>query len=257
MEKYRYEELRPEEFLARLAACPIAYLPLGTLEWHGLHLPLGADGLQAHGVFCRMAEELGGVVLPSLFLGPDSAAERDGKPYYGMDNHSFLPGCAQQLPGAVYYIDGAQFDALLDTIIKNLYRAGFRAVVAHGHGPSTDAFEAGKKRFAELGMKTFTLWELGYHDARGIQTDHAAANETSLVMALRPELADITKLSGEGTPVAIWGDDPRVHASAQHGRELIEANVARAVVKLRKIADELPHEDFKLEFDNVKSLIKK
>jgi len=39
-----YSELTPQEFRERLAQAPIAYLPLGTLEWHGEHLPLGADG---------------------------------------------------------------------------------------------------------------------------------------------------------------------------------------------------------------------
>ncbi len=46
-EKVLYEELCPAEFQERLQACPVAYLPLGTLEWHGPHLPLGADGIQS------------------------------------------------------------------------------------------------------------------------------------------------------------------------------------------------------------------
>ncbi|MHA1255309.1 MAG: creatininase family protein, partial [Promethearchaeota archaeon] len=44
-EKVLYIELTPQEFQERLLEAPIAYLPLGTLEWHGRHLPLGADGL--------------------------------------------------------------------------------------------------------------------------------------------------------------------------------------------------------------------
>ena len=71
MEKVLYEELCPEEFKERLKECPIAYLPLGTLEWHGPHLPLGADGIQPLGLFVRVAEKIGGIVLPTLFLGPD------------------------------------------------------------------------------------------------------------------------------------------------------------------------------------------
>ena len=35
MEKVRYADLLPWEFRQRLAARPVAYLPLGTLEWHG------------------------------------------------------------------------------------------------------------------------------------------------------------------------------------------------------------------------------
>ena len=31
----RYAELLPSAFRTRLQARPLAYLPLGTLEWHG------------------------------------------------------------------------------------------------------------------------------------------------------------------------------------------------------------------------------
>ena len=60
-EKVNYAELTPAEFRQRVAAAPIAYLPLGTLEWHGEHLPLGSDGLQSTGFFERLASEVGGI----------------------------------------------------------------------------------------------------------------------------------------------------------------------------------------------------
>ena len=47
MEKVRYSDLLPGEFRERLAANPVAYLPLGTLAWHGEHLPLGSDAIQS------------------------------------------------------------------------------------------------------------------------------------------------------------------------------------------------------------------
>ena len=47
MEKIRYSDLLPGEFRERLAAKPGAYLPLGTLAWHGEHLPLGSDAMQS------------------------------------------------------------------------------------------------------------------------------------------------------------------------------------------------------------------
>ena len=34
MKKVLYEELLPEEFVQRMQEMPVAYLPLGTLEWH-------------------------------------------------------------------------------------------------------------------------------------------------------------------------------------------------------------------------------
>ena len=84
-----YAGLTPRKLKERLAAAPIAYLPLGTLEWHGEHLPLGSDGLQSQGFFMQLAERVGGVVLPMLFLGPDLRLPKGGFDYYGMDVYGF------------------------------------------------------------------------------------------------------------------------------------------------------------------------
>jgi len=80
-----YAELTPQEFRERIAKAPIAYLPLGTLEWHGEHLPLGADGLQSQGFFEQLAREAGGIVLPMLFLGVDRMLKGEKRDLYGMD----------------------------------------------------------------------------------------------------------------------------------------------------------------------------
>ena len=69
--KVLYEELTPTEFRIRLAEAPVAWLPLGTLEFHGEHMPLGSDAIQPLEFFKEIAAEAGGIVLPPLFLGPD------------------------------------------------------------------------------------------------------------------------------------------------------------------------------------------
>lgn len=254
--KVLYEELLPGEFVERLNDFPVAYLPLGTLEWHGLHLPLGADGLQAQGIFARLASAIGGIVLPMLFLGPDSAVEENGVPYYGMDYKSFTDGEPQLLEGSAYYIEDEQFNALLDTILANLARAGFKVVVGHGHGPSTHAFTARKQIFhGKFGLDCYNLWELAHKGEQGIQTDHAATNETSLVMALRPELVQMENLAAGSTPVGVWGVDPRQGASAALGKELIEANIRLASQNLTTIVSKISATKRNLDYENVKSLL--
>lgn len=70
MRTYRYEEMTPKEFERAVKEMPIFLVPTGLLEWHGNHLPLGLDGLKAHGICCRIAERLeGGIVLPANYLG--------------------------------------------------------------------------------------------------------------------------------------------------------------------------------------------
>lgn len=252
--KVLYEELRPREFIERINECPVAYLPLGTLEWHGLHLPYGADGLQAQGVFVKIAEKAGGIVLPFLFLGPDLMTEKEETSFYGMDVLSFEEDQPQQLEGSVYYIEDDLFQSILDVIMRNLKRAGFQVVVGHGHGPSINAFSANKEHFMEkYGMQTYTLKDLGYEGEEGIQTDHAAANESSLVMALRPELADISELDAGNTPVGVWGADPRKFASEEHGNELVEKNAAKAAALLKNIVAELPKTERRIQYHAVKN----
>jgi len=242
MEKVRYEELTPQEFRARIAAAPIAYLPLGTLEWHGEHLPLGSDGLQSHGFFEGLAREVGGIVLPMLFLGIDRRQEVGDLELYGMDicaaDSPARRYPSQQLAGSAYWVDEPTFECLLEAILKQLRRAGFRIVVAHGHGPSTAFFLRHADTWREqFGLECLACWG-SEHDASGmgIQVDHAAMNETSLVMALRPDLVRMEALPADPDvwPLAIGGKDPRVYASPQLGRQIISLQQERMSAILRE-----------------------
>ena len=59
-----YDQILPAEFDARVHEMPVVYQPIGCMEWHGKHLPLGLDGLKAHEI-CRIAaERAGGIVMP-------------------------------------------------------------------------------------------------------------------------------------------------------------------------------------------------
>jgi len=240
--KVLYEELTPSEFKERLAAAPIAYLPLGTLEWHGEHLPLGSDGIQSRGFFVELANRVGGIVLPMLFLGPDRHATENGKELYGMDicrAEAYRAYPNQQLPGSAYWVDEALFRQLLESILARLARAGFKAVVGHGHGPSTQLFRVNSEEWGErFGLKLFTCWrgKEEESDGLGIQTDHAGANETSLVMALRPDLVQMDNLDPDPGkfPLAVGSKDPRTDASPDLGKKAIAMQAERMEKLLRE-----------------------
>jgi creatinine amidohydrolase len=241
-ERVLYAELTPKEFRERIARAPIAYLPLGTLEWHGEHLPLGADGLLSQGFFVELARKCGGIVLPTLFLGTDRKEVVNGKDYYGMDIFGFKNSSPRQLDGSAYWIEDSLFGNLIESILHLLKRAGFRVVVAHGHGPSTRNFRNWSKELSEkFGMKLFVVWREDESDGMGIQTDHAASNETSLLMALRPELVQIENLREDLDvwPVGVLGKDPRVHASAELGRKAIETHAERMTGILSKALERI------------------
>jgi creatinine amidohydrolase len=236
-EKVLYEELTPTEFRERIARAPVAYLPLGTIEWHGEHLPLGSDGLQSKGFFEILAREAGGIVYPMLFMGPDRQQVIDGKEYYGMDysvrdEESEFFYSTRQLDGSSYWIAEEEFKVIMEAILKQIKRAGFRVLVAHGHGPSTNFVIKHTAVWEEkYGLKILNCWGYRDEEGMGIMVDHAAMNETSLVMALRPELVHMEYLPAEAVkwPLGISGEDPRLYASREKGSEILEIQKERMV----------------------------
>jgi creatinine amidohydrolase len=239
MDHVLYAELTPAEFQRRIREAPIAYLPLGTLEWHGEHLPLGSDGIQSGGFFAELATEAGGIVLPMLFLGPDLQVIRPDGEFYGMDILGFQGQDPRQLPGSAYHVEEDLFGNWICAILKQLRRAGFRIVVAHGHGPSTNYFTKRKVEWEnEFGLHLLTCFR-EREDIYGIQTDHAAANETSLVMALRPELVHMENLDPAVWPTAVHGQDPRRLASSELGWQAITQQKERMAALLKDLLKKL------------------
>jgi creatinine amidohydrolase len=236
-EETLYERLTPATYEARIKNAPIAYLPLGTLEWHGPHLPLGSDHLQSQGFFIQLAKRAGGVVLPPLFLGPDTMKIVDGVEYYGMDIHQKTYPHPVQLMGSAYWIPEKLFTDILDAILKQVRRAGFRVVVAHGHGPSTNYIIKNQKALeSRHDLKIMTLWLDRERQNSDIvfQSDHAAANETSIMMALHPTLVHMENLPRDPSepPLATIGKDPRTYASLAYGQKIISTNLSRMEVLL-------------------------
>ena len=198
-------------------------------------------GLQSRGLFAQLAQEAGGIVLPMLFVGPDLTRTVDGFTYIGMDFWSRPEGePPRQLPGSAYHVASEAFSALLEAVLAQLRRAGFRIVVAHGHGPSTKAFMARAREWEEkFGLHLRCAWS--EDDRIGFQTDHAAANETSIMMYFHPELVDMAALPQDPACrlEGISGEDPRYHASAGLGRDATRETVARLGRELKALCGQL------------------
>jgi len=80
--------------------------------------------------------------------------------------------------------------------------------------------------------KEIRVWVLPEYEVvtdLGYEGDHAGKWETSILMHLRPECVDMGQLSADLDEKleGVGGDDPRVHASPEAGREIVEAIVAR------------------------------
>lgn len=235
-EKVDYEELLPCEFKARLEQRPVGYLPIGTLEWHGEHNALGADFLQARGLFRRAASRFGGIVLPPIWLGPDRIMGQDSGPdLIGMDTaNSTTPH--RQLSGSLYWVPKGVFLVLVESVLAQAKRAGFKCILADGHGPSRSAWA----EMVDVWEKQFGLQLLSARrDFPGewkTQMDHAGRNETSILMAVAPELVDLSQLPTDRDqwPQGVGGEDPRDSTTA-FGEELIETTLSAIGNKLDEL----------------------
>jgi creatinine amidohydrolase len=241
----RLEEMRPDELEQVLRQAPIAYMPLGTFEHHGWHLPVCFDGIKAHALCERAAARTGGAVLPTFFYGT-------GGGHVGYKWSIIVPE--------------QQIKPLLEATLDHLAKCGFKVIVIlTGHYPAEQvrmahqlAQEAAKRhpaaRFVGLTEPEITTPLPG--DSYG--GDHAAVYETSIALALNPAWVKLEFLHDqhdpsrvtlpetprkEGAPqdprsplYAIYGRDPRKHASRELGQKL----VAEIVERLARLVQEPP-----------------
>lgn len=231
-----YEELAPEEFRKRIAECPVGYVPLGTIEWHNEHLPLGTDIIRGAGLFSIIAKEVGGIVFPPLFLGPDREREENGIQYYGMDVYEDYLKCPPypltKFPGSCYHVSDELYQEIVRNMARQAARAGFKILFGTGHGPSTSQFaRLSDEMYAECGIRLLSL-----RDGTGVKGDHAAKHETSDVMYLRPELVHMDRLSKDPDdfPKGVSGEDPRTSASAK----VTEEHIPIFIERVRKAIEE-------------------
>ena len=69
MDEVRFDRMVPSEVVARREACNLAYLPVGSLEWHGPHMPFGTDYMTVNYLAEQAAGRFGGVAFPPVYYG--------------------------------------------------------------------------------------------------------------------------------------------------------------------------------------------
>jgi len=191
----RYELMRPQDIVAARARTPIAYVPIGPMEWHGPHMAVGMDMLHAHTMALEAARKAGGVVLPPLPLGTETYTDPERLRHrgftgtervYGMD----YPGFA--LPSL--YIEESAFALIVREVVRGLKRQAFKVIaLVNGHGALNhrNTLMRVATETTEPGRATVLL--AGYlYDGR--YREHAAVGETSYLLAYHPEAVDLSAL---------------------------------------------------------------
>lgn len=230
MRTRRLELLRPDEILDEMRRCPVIYLPLGPLEWHGPHLPYGTDPLIASALAARVADRLGGIVHPCLFLGTERERDPATLRNLGFSGSEWIVGMdfpANSLPSL--YLPEEVLAIAVRHQISLLQRMGFRHVVlVNGHG-GRNHVAALKRLCAELsaqgGCQVHYAFTFPEGAGRWSARHHASTDETAVMRALLPETVDTTALPPPGRPIRAR-DFAVVDQDAFEGRHLPEGTIS-------------------------------
>ena len=229
------EEMTMTEFEKALTICKTAYIPFGSVEEHGSHLPLSTDTIEAYEVGKRAAERIALFVAPPVHYGSCRSTSRH--------------------PGTISVSTGT-LKSLLKDIVRSLHSQGmenFIVLTGHAGGSHRMALQdAGEELIAELAginMAVVTEYDLakeaGAHLIETRGDAHAGEIETSRIMHSHPHLVKgigaaeypsfptgiLVRDKRSFWPGGVWGDPTK--ASAEKGR-LLESLVADKVVALVK-----------------------
>jgi creatinine amidohydrolase len=229
----RFEEIAGFELAAVVSQCPLAILPLGSLEFHGPHNPLGADSIIISGIAEDVAARTKALLFPTIKFTQCPAHTAN------------FPGTFSIRPEVMtmYYAD----------VLRNILQLGFRKVfILNGHdgniGPGRGAIAQVANEVKDAALLFASWWEfvpgskmkeLGLFKQANGGHGHGGPLETSAVAAFRPDLVHLEKASdlpeppefGDGAPYFLqkstatnWpGYSGHVsEASAEKGRMLIK-----------------------------------
>jgi Uncharacterized protein, putative amidase len=199
MRTVRFELLRPGEIQEEKERCPVVYFPVSPLEWHGPHLPVGMDPLNAEAIATKLAEKNGGVVLPTLFWGTERERTPEMLKNIGFSGDEWIVGmdfpknCMPSL-----YASEEVFGVTIREYLRLLVVQGYKLIVmVNGHGGENhiNTLERLAREFTEttdsVVIYTFATYtvEEDKHDL-----GHATQRETDIMLSLHPDSVDLTTL---------------------------------------------------------------
>lgn len=168
-------------------------LPVGVTEQHGYHLPLKTDALIATHLGRRIGEETGILVAPTM-------------------HQSFSGG---GLPGTIN-VSPAVMSLVISDVLMSLVAQGFRNVyifLCHGGSENARALDNALKlllrqnpAFEHVLIALLPIWEMdadrvGWKIGGKRMDWHAGWLETSLVMALEPDVVYLDELALDAEPM--------------------------------------------------------
>jgi len=224
----RAQYLRPGELLHILEKFPVAYQPLGTIEWHGRQNPLGCDAIKAEALCAEAAKRTGGAVMPPLFFATDAFRDLGHGMGCGMD-----AAAGFQLPGSFYKMPNALLKDFLKAACGNYLARGFKLVIlVSGHNAVAQqhlldelCYEMKSPEGREPVCFTMEYAVLEKDDPRR-HSDHAGFYETSMMMHLAQRRVNARANDGcEAPELAVNTRRPLGEASAAEGEKCFRLQV--------------------------------
>lgn len=175
-----------EEYI-RTSNAPKAFLPIGSVEAHGPHLPLTTDTIIAEYIAKRVCENIGGLLLPPIAYGSLWAL----KPY----------------PGSVH-VEDEVLEQLILSIGNSLCEQGVKLlVIINAHMINQDAIRIASRRLYEkLRVLYFNPDIIANIASKHVETKpwhglyHADEIETSILLYINPQLVSLKKAVKEEIP---------------------------------------------------------
>lgn len=156
----------------------VALLPVGSVERHGDHLPLGTDGTLPTHIAERAGEVMNCLVLPTIWYGSCNAMR------------AFL---------GTFDIDSESLYKYLKSIMVEAHRNGVNLlVVVNGHGGNTTPLSMAARessRNSDLSVIILDWWkELGTEKLKMFTSPgHAGEDETSAMLAVSKGSVDMKR----------------------------------------------------------------
>jgi creatinine amidohydrolase len=183
----RLERMTWPDVQAEIEAGTPIVLPVGAIEQHGPHLPLGTDGFIPEYLAAETAARRRLIVAPPLFYGAYS------RPRSGGGRH--FPGSVG-LPGRV-------LEQVVHFLVEDWLRQGFRKVIVlNGHFENAWTLLEGVEQAIEGDTATSKVLLVNWWDQvgpadieqifgdtfPGWETEHASITETSMLESFAPDL---------------------------------------------------------------------
>jgi creatinine amidohydrolase len=185
---FKMEELTSPKFVTAVEkAGGVCVIPMGIMEKHGPHLPLGTDMFEARAIASEAAEKEYAVVFPPYFNGQIFEARHQ--------------------PGAIAYSTDLMWKTLEETC-NELSRNGLKKIIlVNGHG-GTDSFlhYFCQAQLASPKDYIVVLFQPGSDptlskEIRSLKKakldGHAGEEETSMMSVIRPDLVDTAAIKNE------------------------------------------------------------